>query len=149
MMRLGARRTDGEVVVQSSDWPGVVRENPLGCQEWVECLHWSALQRQRSPLDWRDGSDGFTLDGERSGAVLDCLVEAGLSLHSLSMLSNWTGMCGMMGAMWGMMSTVCGMLRLSMMSPMVGSMFSMVLAVLGMVGVVMIVTISHDQRHHH
>ena len=38
VMRLRARRTDGEVVVKSSDWPRVVGKNPLRCQEWVEWL---------------------------------------------------------------------------------------------------------------
>ena len=32
------RRTDGKVVVESSDWAGVVGQHSLGGQEWVEGL---------------------------------------------------------------------------------------------------------------
>ena len=34
--RVGTGRTDWEVVVKTTDGAGVVRENSLGCQEWVE-----------------------------------------------------------------------------------------------------------------
>ena len=34
--RVGTGRTDWEVVVETTDGAGVVRENSLGCQEWVE-----------------------------------------------------------------------------------------------------------------
>ena len=36
--RVGPRRTDGKVVVESSDWAGVVGQHSLGSQEWVEGL---------------------------------------------------------------------------------------------------------------
>ena len=36
--RVGPRRTDGKVVVKSSDWAGVVGQHSLGSQEWVEGL---------------------------------------------------------------------------------------------------------------
>ena len=35
---VGSRRTDGKVVVESSDWAGVVGQHSLGRQEWVEWL---------------------------------------------------------------------------------------------------------------
>jgi len=57
------RRTDGKVVVESSDWAGVVGQHSLGSQEWVEGLHWSPLQRDRSPLDRHKRPERFTLDG--------------------------------------------------------------------------------------
>lgn len=60
---VGPRRTDGKVVVKSSDWAGVVRQHSLGRQEWVEGLNWSALQRERSPLDRDERPERFTLDG--------------------------------------------------------------------------------------
>lgn len=152
VVRLRTGRTDGEVVVKSSDQSGLVRTS-LGSQEGVESLDRAALERERSPLDWRWRSQGLTLDRDRARNVVssvgDWLV-VGLHRGGLgvgSMLSMLT--------MLSMVGTVCGML--SMMSAMssLGSMFGVLLAVLGMMSmvamlaVVAVFQISHDKRNHH
>lgn len=145
VVRLGTRRTDGEVVVKSSHQPGLVRTS-LASQERVESLDRTALERERSPLDWSGSSQRFTLDRDRARDVVssvgDWLV-AGLHRGGLGV-----------GSMLSMVGTVCGML--SMMSAMsgLGSMFGMLLAVLGMMSmvaraVVAVFQISHDKRNHH
>jgi len=151
VVRLGTRRTDGEVVVKSSHQPGLVGAS-LASQERVESLDRAALERERSPLDWSGSSQRFTLDRDRARDVVssvgDWLV-AGLHRGGLgvgSMLS--------MLSMLSVVGSVCGML--SMMSAMsgLGSMFGMLLAVLGMMSmvaraVVAVFQISHDKRNHH
>jgi len=73
--RVGPRRTNGKVVVESSNWAGVVGQHSLGGQEWVEGLYWSALQRERSPLGCErlTGFTRNTLDVV-DGVVLDRVV---------------------------------------------------------------------------
>lgn len=145
VMRLRARRTDGEVVVKSSDWPRVVGKNPLRCQEWVEWLDGSALER--SPLGSSHGPHGFSYNRDRTGPVVDSFVKAGLYmgrfgvLGVLDMLSVMGAMCGMLGVMTTM-SRVCSMC--SWLSSML-CMLSM-MSVLTRVGVV---EISPDHGNHH
>jgi len=168
---VGAGRADWQVVVESSDGAGVVGQHSLGSQEWVEGLNWSALQRERSPLDGDERPQRFPLD--RPGAVVDSAVRDWLDrldrldwlyglydwLGVVSMLSCWLrmvglgslcgvlGMVGSMGSMFSMMGSMGG--RFSMMGSMSGS-FSMLLAMVGVVVVVvMIVTISRDQGEDH
>jgi len=140
-------RTDWEVVVETSDGAGVVRENSLGCQEWVE-LDWSALLRRRPPLDERhERPERFTLD--RSLAVVDSVVDGldGLDrLDRLDGLYNWLSDVMSMLRLWlNMMGPMCGML--SMVGSM-GGMFSRVMIMMAVV-VVMIVTISRGQGEDH
>lgn len=148
---MGPGRTDRQVVVESSDWPGVVRQNSLGGQEWVEGLYWSALQRERSPLDRCERPERFTLD--RSWwAVVDLVVRDRLErLDRLDRLDRLGGLYkrldGVMSWRLDMVGPVCGML--SMVGSM-GGMFSRLLGMLAMVFVVvMIVTISRHQGEHH
>lgn len=176
VVRLRTRGTNWKVVVETSDWTGVVRENSLGCQERVEGLNWSALQRGRSPLDRSQRPQGFTLDrsGNMMGSVVDCVMFDGLDwLYWLDGLQglykfywlyrlDWLDVFGMMSMLslrlrLGMMCSVCGMLSmLSMMSSMSSSMLSvmsfmrgrMLLAMVGVV-VVMVITVRRHQRHHH
>jgi len=149
-------RSDGQVVVEASDWSGVVGENSLGRQEWVEGLNWSALQRERSPLDRDERPQRFPLDRARS--VMDGVMD-GVMRHRLDRLYGLHGLYGLYGLYQrlGVMSMRSGWLSmvgpmggvLSMMGSM-GGLFSMMLAMVGMVVVVvMIVTISRDQREHH
>ena len=187
-------RSDRQVVVEASDWSGVVGENSLGRQEWVEglqtgvsssriiilmgshiitgavkhktlrylnprltlCLNWSALQRERSPLDRDERPQRFPLDRARS--VMDGVVD-GVMRHRLDRLYGLHGLYGLYGLYQrlGVMSMRSGWLSmvgpvggvLSMMGSM-GGLFSMMLAMVGViVVVVMIVTISRDQREHH
>jgi len=171
---VGAGRSDWQVVVESSDGAGVVRQHSLGGQEWVEGLNWSALQRERSPLDRDQRPQRFPLD--RPGGVVDSAVRDWLHrldrldwLHGLYGLYDWLGVVSMLGCWLGMvgLGPLCGVLSMvgsmgsmfSMMGSMggrfrmVGSMsgsFSMLLAMVGVVVVVvMIVTISRDQGEDH
>jgi hypothetical protein len=154
-------RSDRQVVVESSDWTGVVGENSLGGQEWVEGLNWSALQRERSPLDRHERPQRFQrFPLDRSRSVVDSVVGHRLDglfyglyqrLGVVSMLGCWLGMVscwlGMVGCWLGMVGSVCAML--SMVGSMSG-MFSRLLAMVGVVVVVvMIVTVSRDHREHH
>jgi len=161
--RVGSGGTDGQVVVESSDRPGVVGQHSLGGQEWVEGLNWSALQRQRSPLARCERPERFTLD--RSWfAVVDLMVDRldrfdwldGLDKR-LDGLYRWLdGVVSVLSCWLDMVGPVCGML--SMVGPMgsMGRMFSRLLGLLAMLGmlamvfmVVMIVTISRHQREDH
>jgi len=103
--RVRPGRSDRQVVVESSDWTGVVGENSLGGQEWVEGLNWSALQRERSPLDRHERPQRFQrfqrFPLDRSRSVVDSVVGHGLDwlfyglyqrLGVVSMLSCWLGM---------------------------------------------------------
>jgi len=149
------RRTDREVVVESSDGAGVVGQHSLSRQEWVEGLNWSALQWERSPLGC-ERPERFTLDGSLD--VVDRVVLDSLDrLYGLDRLyrlyKRLDGVMSMLSCLFDMMGPVCAML--SMVSS-VGGMFSRLLAMLGMLVVVvvvvvvlMIVTISQDQREHH
>lgn len=152
--RVGPGRTDRQVVVESSDWPGVVRQNSLGGQEWVEGLYWSALQRERSPLDRSERPERFPLD--RSWwAVVDLVVRDRLErLDRLDRLGGlYKRLDGVMSWRLDMMRPVCGMLSMVGSMGSMGGMFSRLLGMLGMLGmvfvVVMIVTISRHQREHH
>jgi len=143
--RVGTGRTDWEVVVETTDGAGVVRENSLGCQEWVE-LDWSALLRRRPPLDERHERPERSLN--RSLAVVDGMVDGLDGLDGLDRLDRLYGlynrlsgvmsMLSMLRLWLGMMGPMCGML--SMVSSM-GGMFSRLMTMMVVV-VMMIVTIS-------
>jgi len=89
---VGSRRTDGKVVVESSDWAGVVGQHSLGSQEWVEGLNWSALQRERSPgCERLTRFTRDTLDRVVDRVMLDWVVERG------GQGGAWQGVCGQAG----------------------------------------------------
>jgi len=148
--RVGTGRTDWEVVVETTDGAGVVRENSLGCQEWVEIhLDWPALLRRRPPQ--RLERPQRSLD--RSLAVVDGMVNGLDGLDGLDRLDGLDGlynrlsgvmsMLSMLRLWLGMMGSMCGMLS------MVGSMGGMFSRLMTMVVVVMIVTISRGQGEDH
>jgi len=145
--RVGTGRTDWEVVVETTDGAGVVRENSLGCQEWVEIhLDWSALLRRRPPQ--RLERPQRSLD--RSLAVVDGMVNGLDGLDGLDRLdgldglyNRLSGVMSMLRLWLGMMGSMCGMLS------MVGSMGGMFSRLMTMVVVMMIVTISRGQGEDH